>query len=191
MRSSTASSAWSAPPTDYYFTDAITDRAIGMVEQRAPESPFPTLHARGLADPRARGGHRPLRRATHWDAIAPAPRGDAVARRCNTAGDLRRDPAAWPGRHAAPRLGRPAVMSGVRGHDRPDDRSRSAGDGALRRLGQYDNTLILFLSGQRRLRRVHGSRMAGPSSCGRTQRRRRITMGNRPGWVSRAAADLP
>ncbi len=191
-------------PSDYYLTDAITDKAIGMIEQGgADDAPFFLylahaaphwpLHAHEEDIARYDGTY-----SKGWDAIRTARHEEMLAR-----GVLQhkwaisaRDSAAPPWadiRQQDWEANRMAVYAAM--VDRMD---QSIGRllAALRRLGKYDDTLILFLSdngGCAELMEEDGWAKFYPD---RHNDGRRIQMGNRPslrpgGPLTFMSYDLP
>ena len=141
-------------PTDFYFTDAITDKAIGMIEESvalqqpfflylAHAAPHWPLHAHEQDIARYENTYR-----GGWDAVRTARHEEMLSR-----GVLQH---AWnisPRDEAAPAWGdvkvkdweasRMAVYAAM-----IDNMDQSIGRvvASLKRLGLYENTLILFLS---------------------------------------------
>jgi arylsulfatase A-like enzyme len=175
-------------PTDFYFTDAITDKAIAMIgESVRDEKPFfmylahcaphwpLQAHPEDIA--RYEGAYR-----NGWDATRTARHEEMLAR-----GVLKHrwaisprdaDAPAWtntPHREwEARRMGVYAAMI-----DRMDQQIGRVLD-ALRRFGQYDDTLVLFLSdngGCAELMREDGWAKFYPDI---TNDGKKITLGNRP-----------
>ena len=141
-------------PDDYYFTDAITDKAVAMVgEAVADETPFFLylahaaphwpLHARDEDIARYDGVY-----ARGWDAIRTARHEELNGRRLLRANwDISPRDAAVPAwgevrltEWEASKMAAYAAMV-----DRMD-RTIGRLAAALKRLGQWDDTLILFLS---------------------------------------------
>ena len=141
-------------PSDFYFTDAITDKAIGMMEESclldkpfflylAHAAPHWPMHAHESDIARYDGVYN-----KGWDAIRSARHEEMLSR-----GVLehrwpisKRDPdaPAWADtKHQDWEASRMAVYAAM--VDRMD---QSIGRvlKALKRLGQYDDTLIMFLS---------------------------------------------
>ena len=141
-------------PSNYYFTDAITDKAIGMIEEGAASgdpfflylahaAPHWPLHAHEQDIAKYDGVY-----ARGWDAVRTARHEEMRARQI-----LQHDWRISPRDQAAPAWGdvkhqdweasRMAVYAAM--IDRLD---QSIGRvlATLRRLGQEENTLILFLS---------------------------------------------
>lgn len=141
-------------PTDYYFTDAITDKAIGMIEEStlrqqpfflylAHAAPHWPMHAHEEDIARYDGAYR-----HGWDAVRTARHEEMLSRGvlqhpwAISARDA--DAPAW--RHAkhpdweAQRMAVYAAMV-----DRMDQAIGRVLD-ALKRLGQYEDTLVMFLS---------------------------------------------
>ena len=176
-------------PTDFYFTDAITDKAITMIEEStlreqpfflylAHAAPHWPMHAHEEDIARYDGVY-----AKGWDAIRTARHEEMLAR-----GVLQhpwaisaRDPDAPPWRDARHRdweAQRMAVYAAM--VDRMD---QSIGRvlHTLERLGQHQDTLVMFLSdngGCAEFMAEDGwaKFMPGVHNDGRA-----ITMGNRPG----------
>ncbi len=142
------------PPDGYYFTDAITDKAIAMLEESVAEpapfflylahaAPHWPLHAHEEDIARYDGAY-----AAGWDAVRTARHEEMLAR-----GVLQHNWTISPRDEGAPawrdvtltdwEASRMAVYAAM--IDRMD---QAVGRllGALKRLGQYDDTLILFLS---------------------------------------------
>lgn len=141
-------------PTDFYFTDAITDKAIGMLEESAGlgqpffmylahAAPHWPLHAHEADIARYEGVYD-----RGWDAVRTARHESMLAR-----GVLQHPWPISPRDEAAPpwdavqaqawEASRMAVYAAM--IDRLDQNIGRVVD-TLRRLGQLDNTLILFLS---------------------------------------------
>lgn len=142
------------PPTDFYFTDAITDKAIGMMEESvADRKPFFLYLAHAAP-------HWPLQAppsdiakyenvyAKGWDATRTARHEEMLAR-----GVLQHKWAISPRDHDAPAWGdvkftdweasRMAVYAAQ--IDRMDQQIGRVLT-ALQRLGQNENTMVLFFS---------------------------------------------
>ncbi|MBL8057251.1 MAG: arylsulfatase [Anaerolineales bacterium] len=141
-------------PTDFYFTDAITDRAIAMIEASAADkqpffmylahaAPHWPLHAPPEDIARYAGAY-----TQGWDAVRTARHEEMLAR-----GVLQHHWPISPRDEQAPRwsaaqapnweASRMAVYAAM--VDRMDQAIGRVLQ-ALQRLGQFDNTLILFLS---------------------------------------------
>ncbi|MEZ5774687.1 MAG: arylsulfatase [Hyphomicrobiaceae bacterium] len=141
-------------PTDFYFTDAITDKAIAMIEESvgraepffmylAHAAPHWPLHAHEEDIARYDGVYD-----RGWDAIRTARHEEMLSR-----GVLQHKWAISPRDEAAPAWGdvkvkdwessRMAVYAAM--VDRMDQ-SIGRVVSTLKRLGQYEDTLILFLS---------------------------------------------
>ena len=176
-------------PDDFYFTDAITDKAITMVEEAvhdaapfflylAHAAPHWPLHAKPEDIARYEGTYQ-----KGWDQIRTARHEEMNAR-----GVLRspwdispRDEQvpAWadiahPDWEASKMAAYAAMVDSM-------DRSIGRLVAALKRLGQYENTLILFLSdngGCAEFMAEDGWAKFFPDV---TQDGRKITMGNIPG----------
>ena len=176
-------------PTDYYFTDAITDQAIGMVEEATlREQPFFLYLAHAAPHWPIQAHEEDIARydglyTRGWDAIRTARHEEMRAR-----GVLQHPWAISPRDSSAPawadtrhrdwEASRMAVYAAM--VDRMD---QSIGRvlAALKRLGQHDNTLVLFLSdngGCAELMAEDGWAKFYPDVHNDG---RRITMGNRPG----------
>ena len=141
-------------PTDFYFTDAITDKAIGMVEEStrldkpfflylAHHAPHWPIHAREDDIARYDGVY-----SKGWDAIRTARHEEMLSRKvlqhpwAISARDS--EAPAWHDvRQRDWEASRMAVYAAM--VDRVDQ-SIARLLAALKRLGQYDDTLILFLS---------------------------------------------
>lgn len=189
---------------DFYMTDAITDKAIEMIEEGEGEgrpfflylahiAPHWPLHAREEDTARYDGVY-----LKGWDAIRTARHEEM-----RTRGVLQhkweispRDPGAPPWTEIGLtdwEARRMAVYAAQ--IDRMDQSIGRLLD-ALRRLGAYDNTLVLFLSdngGCAEFMAEDGWAKFFPDT---TQDRRRMTMGNRPGVdpggpLSYMSYDLP
>lgn len=177
------------PPTDYYFTDAITDRAIGMLEESTLRGePFFLYLAHAAPHWPIQAPEEDIARydgvySRGWDAIRTARHEEMLSR-----GVLQhpwaisaRDPSAraWQDTpHRDWEASRMAVYAAM--IDRMDQ-SIGRVMQALRRLGQYDNTLVLFLSdngGCAEFMAEDGWAKFMPDVHNDG---RRITMGNRPG----------
>lgn len=141
-------------PTEFYFTDAITDKAIGMMEESVTASepfflylahaaPHWPLHAHEEDIARYDGVY-----SKGWDALRTNRHEEMLSR-----GVLQHKWAISPRDEAAPAWGdvkvkdweasRMAVYAAM--VDRMDQSIGRVVE-TLKRLGQYDNTLILFLS---------------------------------------------
>ncbi|MDH3596838.1 MAG: arylsulfatase [Rhodospirillales bacterium] len=141
-------------PSDYYFTDAITDKAIGMMEESVADdkpfflylahaAPHWPLHAHEEDIARYEGAY-----LSGWDAVRTARHEEMLAR-----GVLQHKWDISPRDEGAPawsdvklaewEASRMAVYAAM--IDRMD---QSVGRvlAALERLGQHDDTLVLFLS---------------------------------------------
>jgi arylsulfatase len=175
--------------TSFYFTDAITDEAIKMVEGAVAEekpfflylahaAPHWPLHAHAEDIAKYDGAY-----GKGWDAIRTARHEEMLAR-----GALQHPWAISPRDAAAPSWGdvktkdweasRMAVYAAM--IDRMDQAVGRVVS-ALRRLGQLEDTLILFLSdngGCAELMAEDGYAKFWPD---RVADGRKITMGNRPG----------
>lgn len=191
-------------PSDYYFTDAITDKAIGMIEESVQDdqpfflylahtAPHWPLHAPEEDIARYDGTYD-----KGWDAIRTARHEEMLGRGVLQHGwDISpRDEAAPPwaetkiGEWEASRMAVYAAMI-----DRMD---QSIGRllQALKRLGQHDDTLILFLSdngGCAEFMAEDGWAKFMPDI---TNDGRQIQMGNRPnlrpgGPLTYMSYDLP
>jgi arylsulfatase len=176
-------------PTDFYFTDAITDRAIGMIEQSvAGEQPFFLylahaaphwpLHAHDEDIARYDGVY-----ARGWDTLRTARHEEMQSR-----GVLRhrweisaRDPDAPAWSDVADKdweASRMAVYAAM--VDRMDQQIGRLLQ-TLRQLGQHDNTLVMLLSdngGCAETIRADGWAKYYPDT---TRDGRHITLGNVPG----------
>jgi arylsulfatase len=176
-------------PTRFYFTDAITDKAIEMVEGAVAEekpfflylahaAPHWPLHAHAEDIAKYDGAY-----GKGWDVIRTARHEEMLAR-----GVLQHPWAISPRDAAAPSWGdvktkdweasRMAVYAAM--IDRMDQAVGRVVS-ALRRLGQLDDTLILFLSdngGCAELMAEDGFAKFWPD---RVADGRKIAMGNRPG----------
>jgi arylsulfatase A-like enzyme len=141
-------------PTDFYFTDAITDKAIGMIDESvllerpfflylAHAAPHWPMHAHEEDIARYDGVY-----SKGWDAIRTARHEEMLSK-----GVLQhpwaissRDasaPAWQDARHRDWEAARMAVYAAM--VDRMDQSIGRVLE-ALKRLGQFDNTLIMFLS---------------------------------------------
>ncbi len=141
-------------PTDFYFTDAITDKAIGMIEESvrdqkpfflylAHAAPHWPLHAPEASVARYEGAY-----TRGWDALRGARHEEMRSRKVLQHDWVMspRDPevATWSDTPAkswdAQRMAVYAAQI-----DRLDQQIGRVFD-ALRRLGQFDDTLVLFFS---------------------------------------------
>jgi arylsulfatase len=141
-------------PTDFYFTDAITDKAVGMIEESvalqqpfflylAHAAPHWPLHAHEEDIARYHGVY-----SKGWDAIRTARHEEMRAR-----GVLQHDWAISPRDEQAPSWNDVKVKDWEASRmevyaamiDRMDQ-SIGRVVASLKKLGQYENTLILFLS---------------------------------------------
>ena len=176
------------PPTDYYFTDAITDKAIEMIEDSAKDdapffmylahaAPHWPLQAHDEDIARYRGTY-----ASGWDAARTARHEEMLSR-----GILQhrwrisprdRDAPPWTSaEHPDWEASRMAVYAAML--DRMDQQIGRVLQ-TLRRLGQYENTMVLFLSdngGCAELMREDGWAKFYPDV---TNDGKKITLGNRP-----------
>jgi arylsulfatase A-like enzyme len=141
-------------PTGFYFTDAITDKAIGMVEQSvlqekpfflylAHAAPHWPMHAHEADIARYEGVYR-----KGWDTIRTARHEEMVSRGvlqhpwAISARDT--DASAWTDtRHRDWEASRMAVYAAM--VDRMDQSTARVLE-TLQRLGQYEDTLVMFLS---------------------------------------------
>jgi arylsulfatase len=176
-------------PSSFYFTDAITDRAIDMVQGAVGEGkPFFLYLAHAAPHWPLHAHEEDIARYEHayrggWDALRTARHEEMLAR-----GVLQHRWAISPRDMAAPpwsdikvqdwEASRMAVYAAM--IDRMDQCVGRVVE-ALRRLGQLDDTLILFLSdngGCAELMAEDGWAKFWPN---RVADGRRIAMGNRPG----------
>jgi arylsulfatase len=176
------------PPSDFYFTDAITDKAIGMIEESVRDAKPFFMYLAHCAP------HWPLQAhpediaryestyAAGWDAIRTARhermRSKEILQHRWPISPRDSEVAAWKDTQhrewEARRMGVYAAMV-----DRMDQQIGRVLD-ALRRLGQLDDTLVLFLSdngGCAELMREDGWAKFYPDV---TNDGRKITLGNRP-----------
>lgn len=176
-------------PTDFYFTDAITDKAIGMIEESAGlaqpffmylahAAPHWPLHAHEGDIAKYDGVY-----AKGWDAVRTARHEEMLSR-----GVLQHNWAISPRDAAAPawsdvkaqdwEASRMAVYAAM--VDRMD---QSIGRvlATLKRLGQYENTLIFFLSDNGGCAEFMAEDGWAKFMPDLHNDGRRITMGNRPG----------
>lgn len=174
---------------DFYFTDAITDRAIGMVEEAvADDAPFflYLAHAAPHWPLHAPPGDIARYQGVYdkgWDAIRTARHEEMNGR-----GLLRspweispRDPEVRPFDRVADPAWEASKMAAYAAMVDRMDQSIGRLVGALRRLGQFDDTLILFLSdngGCAEFMAEDGWAKFFPDIL---PDGRRIAMGNRPG----------
>ncbi len=141
-------------PTDFYFTDAITDRAIGMIEEStalhkpfflylAHAAPHWPMHAHEADIARYEGVYD-----KGWDAIRAARHEEMSSRavlqhRWSISPRDPQAPAWTDAKHRAWEASRMAVYAAM--VDRMDQSIGRVIE-ALKRLGQYQDTLIMFLS---------------------------------------------
>ena len=141
-------------PDDFYFTDAITDKAIGMVEDSvagrqpfflylAHAAPHWPLHAPAQDIARYDGVY-----AKGWDAIRTARHEEMNGRNVlRTNWDISpRDGEVPPWADIGLSDWEASKMAAYAAMVDRMDQSIGRFIAALKRLGQYDNTLILFLS---------------------------------------------
>ena len=192
-------------PDDYYFTDAITDKAIGMIEEAVTDDKSPSSSTSPMPRRTGRCTRRPRTSPDTtgvynkgWDAIRTA-RHEEI----NGRGILK---ANWD---ISPRDEEVPAWSDIKLTDweaskmaayaaMVDRMDQSLGRllAALKRLGQYDDTLILFLSdngGCAEFMAEDGWAKFFPDV---TNDGRKITMGNRPnlrpgGALTYQSYDLP
>lgn len=141
-------------PTDYYFTDAITDKAIDMVEESANlQKPFflylahaaphwpMHAHEEDIAryDGVYSGGWDAIRTARHEEMLSSG----VLQHRWNISPRDPEAPAWVDAKHRDWEASRMAVYAAM--VDRMDQ-SIGRVIGSLKRLGQFENTVIMFLS---------------------------------------------
>ena len=177
-----------APPTEFYFTDAITDRAIGMIEESVrDQKPFFLYLAHAaphwpLQAPPSDIARYEATYAKGWDATRTARHEEMQAR-----GVLQHKWAISPRDKDAPAWGdvkfkdweasRMAVYAAQ--IDRMDQQIGRVLK-ALQRLGQYDDTMVLFFSdngGCAEFMREDGWAQFYPKL---TNDGRKVTLGNIP-----------
>jgi arylsulfatase len=174
-------------PTDFYFTDAITDKAIGMIEDSvrdqkpfflylAHAAPHWPLHAPEASVARYEGAYN-----NGWDALRGACHEEMRARKVlqHDWTMSPRDPevAAWSDTPAKSwEAQRMAVYAAQ--IDRLDQQIGRVFD-ALRRLGQFDDTLVLFFSDNGGCAEPMRAEGWGKFYPGVTNDGRKITIGNR------------
>ena len=141
-------------PTDYYFTDVITDKAIGMIEESAGmDKPFFLYLAHAAPHWPMHAHEEDIARydgvyGKGWDAIRTARHEEMLSR-----GMLQHrwaisprdaDAPAWTdAQHRAWEASRMAVYAAM--VDRMDQSIGRVVD-TLKRLGQFEDTVIMFLS---------------------------------------------
>ncbi|MBI1172396.1 sulfatase-like hydrolase/transferase [bacterium] len=175
-------------PDDFYFTDAITDKAIAMVEEAtrdevpfflylAHAAPHWPLHAPPEDIARYEGVY-----AKGWDATRTARHETMNARGLfQTNWDISpRDPDVHGWRDEAHPDWQAAKMATYAAMVDRMDQSLGRFLAALKRLGQYDDTLILFLSDNGGCAEFMAEDGWAKFFPDHTQDGRRIVMGNRP-----------
>lgn len=176
-------------PDDFYFTDAITDKAVGMIEEAVEDdspfflylahiAPHWPLHAPAEDIARYDGVY-----AKGWDAIRTARHEEMNAKGLfRTAWDISpRDTDVQPWETVREKDWEASKMATYAAMVDKVDQSVGQVVAALKRLGQYENTLILFLSdngGCAEFMAEDGWAQYYPD---RTLDGRQITMGNVPG----------
>ena len=177
------------PPAGFYFTDAITDKAIGMVEEAVlQDQPFFLYLAHAAPHWPIQAHEEDIARyngvySRGWDAVRTARHEEMLGR-----GVLQhpwaispRDPEAPPWADTRQRHWEASRMAVYAAMVDRMDQSIGRVLAALERLGQHDNTLVMFLSdngGCAELMAEDGWAKFYPDVHNDG---RRIMMGNRPG----------
>lgn len=175
-------------PDDFYFTDAITDRAIGMVEEAvSDETPFFLYLAHAAPHWPLHAPPEDIARydgvyAQGWDATRTARHEEMNARglfQTNWAISPR-DSEVKPWEAETNRDWEASKMATYAAMVDRMDQSIGRFVAALKRLGQFDNTLILFLSDNGGCAEFMAEDGWAKFFPDRTQDGRTIVMGNRP-----------